>query len=91
MPPTYTKRDPYTLQVDVEEPVSRAYDYAFLVQQRATVQAARDAELAEIDALLAQARHLGLVERPVPEPAPPAAPRVPGTPGVPVPLTPEVI
>ncbi len=76
--------DANTIEVTVTaQPVTTTvqYDYGFLKQQRVDIQAqkdrdnaARDAELAEVDALIAQADKLGVIARPVAVEVPIAAP-----------------
>lgn len=66
------KIDDHTIEISKTETVSNvvAYDYDFLKSQRIAIgeqkardNALRDAELAEIDALLAEADSLGVVSR----------------------------
>lgn len=66
------KADASTIEVTRSETIETVtrYDYDFLKQQRIAIQeqkdrdnAARDAELAEVDALLAQADKLGVVAK----------------------------
>lgn len=68
-----TKVDASTIQVTKTETATsvRAYDYGFLTQQREAIQQqkdrdnlARDAELAEVDALLLAADKLGVTALP---------------------------
>ncbi len=79
MPPEYTKIDDHTLGIKVTETkeISSAVEYNSLVTQRDAIKAdkqkyteARDAEIAQLDQLISQADHLGIV--PKPESASPA-------------------
>jgi len=76
---TATKIDAYSIEVTdipVAAPVKTKYEYDFLVKQRAAITKQRDemivaktAELAKVDALLAECAKLGVVAKPVEEPA----------------------
>lgn len=64
--------DENTIEVTTTDPVTTVmqYDYGFLKQQRVAIQeqkdrdnTARDTELAEVDALLAEADKLGVVAK----------------------------
>ena len=62
---TSKKIDPYTVEVTKTNTVAAVatYDYGYLKRQRAQILASRDAELAVIDALIAEADKLGVVEK----------------------------
>ncbi len=58
------KVDDHTLEVTRTVPQTATYELGALKRQRAAIQASRDAELAEVDALIAEAEKLGLKESP---------------------------
>ncbi len=67
----YTKKDNYTLvairEAEIIE-VSNEYDYGFLKKQREIIVNElnkRQAEIDEIDKLIAEANKLGIVEKPI--------------------------
>ena len=75
----YTKKDKYTLEVESPKKIEalsdvetekKEYDYKFLLEQRGNVTSQRDelialknAELKEVETLIAEAEKLGLIEK----------------------------
>ena len=59
-----TKLDANTIQVETTKTINSTTSYRldFLLKQRASIVAQRDAELAEVDQLIAEATKLGIVE-----------------------------
>ena len=64
MPKIFTALDKNTLQVeisaDVIQTITNTYRYDFLLAQREQIQKSRDADLADVEALIAEAERLGL-------------------------------
>ena len=65
MPKSFSKRDAHTLRVTTtSDPTSVTitdYPYEFLLEQRDRIRQSRDAELQEVENLIAEADKLGLV------------------------------
>ena len=59
-----TKLDANTIQVETTKTINSTTSYRldFLLKQRASIVAQRNAELAEVDQLIAEATKLGIVE-----------------------------
>lgn len=60
----YTKADNYTLKVDRTTTQSNNLDYDYLIAQKAAIEASYQAQITEINTMIAEANRLGIKSKP---------------------------